>query len=131
MRVIIAGSRSFIHYPTLQGVCNHYLKDIQNPHIVCGHARGADSLAFTYAKERFLPVKSFHPNWAQYGRSAGFIRNQQMAEFAQALILFWNGTSPGSRSMLQQAKQQGLQIRVFYFNQLFSELGPPLKELFH
>lgn len=125
MRIIIAGSRSFIHYSTLYGVCNYYLKHVPHPHIVCGHARGTDTLAFNYAKERGLPVKSFHPNWDQHGKSAGFIRNQQMAEFARALLLFWDGTSRGSKSMLQLAEKLGLEIRVFYFNQLFSELSQP------
>lgn len=125
MRIIISGSRSFIHFPTLVGVCNHYLQNVQSPHIVCGHARGADSLAFQYAKERGLPVKSFHPQWAKYGNAAGVIRNQQMAQYAQGVLAFWNGESRGTKNMLHHAKKQGLAIRVFFFNQLFSELGPP------
>lgn len=127
MRVIIAGSRSFNHYLTACVVANHYLHSVANPVICCGHAQGADHLGLRYARENGLPVKSFIPQWRQYGRAAGVIRNYTMAEYAQALILFWDGQSKGSKSMLTAAKKQGLDIRVFYFNTLFNELGQPFQ----
>ena len=125
MQIIIAGSREFRSYPTLVRVCHHYLQNIPNPVIVCGHARGTDQLALRYAKKYNLPINSFYPNWAKYGKAAGYIRNQQMARHGQALLVFWNGTSPGTKSMVQLAKKQQLPIRVFYFNQLFQTLGQP------
>lgn len=126
MHVILAGSRSFGCYTTFSIVCNHYLQHVPNPVIVSGHAKGADSLALQYANEKGWLVRSFLPNWAKYGKAAGVIRNQQMAQHSQALIAFWNGKSPGTKNMLSVAKKQGLAVRVFYFNGLFTELGPPL-----
>lgn len=40
------------------------------------------------------------------------IRNQQMAWYATHLIAFWDGASPGTRGMIEVAKQDGLQVRV-------------------
>lgn len=109
-KVIVAGSRHFTDYIFVKSVLNHYLSNQTDVEIVSGCAQGVDKLGEQYAKENGLPVKRFPADWNTYGRAAGPIRNKQMAEYADALILFWNGSSPGSKNMLKNAKEMNLKI---------------------
>jgi len=85
-------------------------KDFNDIEIVSGRARGIDILGERYAKENNLKLKLFPADWDQYGKRAGYLRNKQMAEYADALILIWDGKSRGSQMMLELAKQYKLKI---------------------
>ena len=80
--------------------------------IVCGKARGADSLGEQYAKERGIPVRYFPADWRTLGQSAGYQRNTQMAQYADALVAFWDGRSKGTKHMIDTAQRFKLDIRV-------------------
>jgi hypothetical protein len=110
-KVIIAGSRAFVDYSLVREKCDYYLQNKDGITIISGGARGADALGERYAKENDHALEIFPADWDALGRAAGHIRNKQMAKNADALILFWNGTSPGSKSMLRYAQQYGLDIR--------------------
>ena len=68
--------------------------------------------AYKYAVEKNITVKEFHPDWNKYGKSAGPKRNLQMAEYADALIAFWDDKSRGTASMINFAKRLKLKIHV-------------------
>jgi hypothetical protein len=110
LRVIIAGSRSIDDYAL---VC-HAVRRSGFPisRVVSGLAAGVDSLAVRYAKEHGLPCDGFPAEWTRWGRSAGYRRNVQMAQHADALIAIWDGGSPGTRHMIEVAKARGLRIFV-------------------
>ena len=112
MKVIIAGSRDFDDYELLRKYCDFYLQSQTEIEIVSGTARGADQLGERYAKERGYPVKQFPADWDKHGRSAGYIRNEEMAKYGDALIAFWNGMSKGTEHMINLAKQYNLKIRI-------------------
>ena len=116
MKVIIAGSRDFNDYEMLCRVCNHMLSQQLNVEIVSGAARGADLLGEKYAQEKGFSIKQFKPDWS-IGKSAGFLRNKEMAEFADALICFWDKKSKGTKHMIDLATQNNLKIKVQLFNQ--------------
>jgi len=78
--------------------------------IVCGEARGVDSLGRRYGEKNNIPIKSFPAEWDIYGKSAGYVRNGQMGNYATHLILIWDGESRGSASMLKIAQKRGLTI---------------------
>jgi len=105
MKLIIAGSRTIFDYNAL---CN-FFDSLKFPssitEIVSGGANGVDALGERLAKERGIylnPDNPFKPKWSEYGPMAGKIRNHAMAEYADALLLFWDGKSPGSRDMKSQ-----------------------------
>ena len=112
MKVIIAGSRDFDDYEVLRNYCDHVLQNQTDIEIVSGTARGADQLGERYAKERGYSVKQFPADWDKHGRSAGYIRNEEMAKYGDALIAFWNGMSKGTEHMINLAKQYKLKIRI-------------------
>ena len=116
IKVIIAGTRDFNDYDFLKKNVDYFLQGI-NPNneeieIVSGNARGADKLGERYAKERNLPVKLFPANWDKYGKRAGYLRNQEMANYADVLIAFWDEKSKGTKHMIDIAKKQDLTVIV-------------------
>lgn len=117
-RVIVAGSRSFGDYSLLSETMDTLLKEKKKTHdisIVCGKAQGADTLGEKYARERGYEVAEFPAKWDEYGKSAGHLRNEQMAMNADALVAFWDGQSRGTRDMIGLARKHGLKTRVRTF----------------
>ena len=114
-RVIIAGSRQFNNYGLLSAKCDGILSQKRMTHkivIISGTARGADTLGEQYARERGYNLRQFPADWDQFGKSAGYRRNCQMAENADALIAFWDGQSAGTRHMIEIARERNLAIRI-------------------
>ena len=112
-RVIIAGSRNFVNYEMLRDTMDKLLANIEEDIVVvCGMARGADLLGKMYADEKGYIVDKFPADWVRYGKAAGYIRNEQMAKNADALVAFWDGSSRGTKHMIDLAKKYGLKIRI-------------------
>lgn len=112
MKVIIAGSRDFNDYNLLCKQCDFLLQNQKEIEIVSGTARGADQLGERYAKERGYKIKQFPADWNKFGKAAGYIRNEEMAKYGEALIAFWNGESKGTGHMIDLARQYKLNIKI-------------------
>ena len=104
MKVIIAGSRLFKDYELLRQKCDQALLNKLDVEIVSGGCEGADKLGERYAVERGCSIKEMPADWKKHGKSAGPIRNEQMAKYADALIAFWDGKSKGTKNMIDLAK---------------------------
>jgi hypothetical protein len=122
-KVIIAGSRSFNDYELLKSKMLHYLKgfDLSEVEIVSGTARGADQLGERFAREFGCKLKQFIPDWDTYGKRAGYLRNMDMAKYANACVCFWDGKSRGTKHMIDIAKKEGLKLRVVRYDLLNNE----------
>ena len=117
MKTIIAGPRNFSDYNKLLKVFLLYPDLEKNiTEIVSGKAKGVDTLGERWAIENKIPIKSFPADWNKYGNSAGPIRNLQMANYADALIALWDDISKGTGDMIEKAKNKGLKILIYYFN---------------
>ena len=114
-RIIVAGSRDFTNYKLMQQKLDHLLQNKSNICIVSGAAKGADKLGERYARDRQLQLKQFFANWNLYGKSAGYKRNEKMAQNADALVAFWDGKSRGTMHMIDLAKKYNLAVRVVRF----------------
>lgn len=121
-KVVVAGSRSFNDYDLLKRKMDFYLSDridrdreFFNIEIVSGTARGADSLGERYARERGFALKEFPANWNLYGKRAGMIRNKEMRDYADAVVVFWDGKSRGSKNMIELAVEEKLPVRIVRF----------------
>lgn len=108
MKVIIAGSRTINKPSVIREAMEKSQFNITE--VVCGGARGVDFVGKILALSHGIPVKKFPADWEGYGKRAGHIRNAQMADYADALILVWDGKSRGSANMLKTAKERGLKI---------------------
>ena len=115
-RVIIAGGRDFKDYDLLKTKLNKILSNISTPIvIVSGKARGADSLGEKYENEMGYEVAEFPANWDKYGKRAGYIRNEEMAKYAEACVCFWDGKSKGTKHMIDLADKHNLKLRVIRY----------------
>ena len=111
MRTIVAGSRKIEDYKVVDRAIS--LSKFTITEIVSGAARGVDRLGEKYAVTNNIPTKQFPAEWDKYGKSAGYRRNEQMAAYADALVAIWDGSSPGTRHMIDTAHQQGLKVFVY------------------
>ena len=110
MRTIIAGSRTFADADLLAKTMAALP---WTPTVVLsGGARGADRLGEQWARRHSIPVEVYPADWNTYGRSAGYRRNEVMAGLADALVAFWDGTSPGTKHMLDIARSHGLRYHL-------------------
>lgn len=115
-RVIIAGGRNFQDYALLQQTMDQLLVNVQDEIVVvCGKARGADTLGERYAQERGYSVHAFPADWAKHGRAAGVLRNEEMAKNADALVAFWDGQSRGTKNMIELGHRYQLKVRVKHY----------------
>lgn len=113
-KVIIAGGRNFDDYGFLKENMDWTLQNIEDDIvIVSGAARGADSLGEKYAREKGYDIISKPADWDKFGRSAGYIRNKEMAEIADGCVCFWDQKSKGTKHMIDLAKKYNLKLKVF------------------
>jgi len=110
MKVILAGCRCITGSNELTAAIRESGFEITE--VVCGEARGVDALGRWWAGQHSIPVASFPADWDRDGRSAGYLRNVRMAEYADALIAVWNNKSPGTRHMIQTAREKGLKVYI-------------------
>jgi hypothetical protein len=113
MRTIIAGSRTLDDPEPLLLALDNCPWEITT--IISGKAKGADTIGEAYAEAFGLSVLGFPADWDKYGKKAGHIRNEEMAKVAQACIVIWDGTSPGSKNMISLAKTYGLPLMIYNY----------------
>lgn len=111
MRTIIAGSRDITNITSVYRAIAE--SEFTITLVLSGCARGVDELGEQYADYMNIPIQRFPANWDEYGKSAGYIRNQLMADSADALIAVWDGVSKGTKHMIDIAHKKGLKVFVF------------------
>ena len=118
-KVVVAGSRGFNSYAYMEEALDQQIMEameeldiIDDIEIVSGGAKGADKLGERYAKERGYSLKIFPAEWNKYGKSAGYKRNAQMAEYADMVIVFWDGESKGTKHMIDLADEKQLYLAI-------------------
>jgi hypothetical protein len=104
-KLIIAGSRTI-------NVTPHFITTIMEQfqikiplEIVSGGAWGIDNSGEKWANTFYLSkikLSRFPADWETHGKAAGRIRNKQMADYSDALLLIWDGVSKGSSNMRQE-----------------------------
>jgi len=65
-----------------------------------------------FARANDIPCEVMPANWSKYGRRAGILRNEQMADEAEAVIAVYDGTSNGTAHMISTAEARGLHLFV-------------------
>jgi hypothetical protein len=114
MKVIIAGSRDLpVSREYMQAVVDSSGFTVSE--LVCGMASGVDESGYEWhhmAGGMQAKVMQVPADWKTHGKAAGPIRNRAMAEYADALIAIYRRgrLTPGTRSMISEAKRAGLKI---------------------
>lgn len=100
MKVLVCGGRDYADKQRVFQVLN-YLHISELCH---GGAKGADSLAGSYAFYKGMIPKVYKADWNKHGLAAGPIRNGQMlVEFKPDLVVAFPG-GKGTIDMVKQAR---------------------------
>ena len=111
-RLVVAGSRDFDDYTLLSTELDKLLAGKTNITIVSGTARGADRLGERYAAEHNLRIECFPAEWEKYHKGAGPIRNAKMVQSADAVIVFWDNESSGTKNIIECTRKQDIPYRI-------------------
>jgi len=111
MKTIIAGGREYILTDEDFLKLDNLRSEISQ--VVSGAARGVDACGELWGRRNDVPIKIFPANWNKYGKRAGYLRNKQMAEYADACVLFNGGI--GTQMMFDLATEYGLKVHDFRF----------------
>lgn len=111
MKVLICGSRSITNPAVIsQAVARSGMIPTQ---IISGGARGVDTLARLYARLNGIAFTEYPADWETHGKQAGFLRNIEMVDTADAVIAIWDGESRGTKHSIDYAKKQEKEVFVF------------------
>lgn len=108
MKTVVCGGRDYVL--SVDGLFHLDLIRLHLPitELVCGKARGIDTSARRWAEFNGIPIKDFPADWDRHGKAAGYIRNAEMAEYADAVVALPGGR--GTDNMVQQAIEKGLRV---------------------
>lgn len=112
-KIIVAGGRDFSNPDLLISKLDFLFGKIRSEiQIVSGGAKGADLYGEMYSSLRGHDLKVFPADWSKLGKSAGFVRNEQMAKYADFCVIFWDGKSRGTQHMINLAKKHKLPTKI-------------------
>ena len=111
MRVIIAGSRGITDMGSV--IAAIQASGFKPSVVISGMARGVDILGKMWADDNGIPVETYPADWNRYGKSAGYRRNEVMADKAEALLAIYDGVSRGTKHMIDIATRKGLKVYVY------------------
>lgn len=109
-RVIVCGSRGWTDSAK---IAERLAALPKNTLVVHGGARGADKIAAREATKLGLKVQLHGAKWERYGKTAGLIRNHEMAAAGADLCLaFWDNRSSGTKHMIAEARKHGIPVEI-------------------
>ena len=113
MKVAVVGSRN-LSVARLED----YLPE-QTTELVSGGARGIDTCAKSYAETHGIPFKEFLPDYEKHGKKAPILRNLQILDYADYVLVFWDGSSRGTQFMIERCRKIKKPLRVFVDKRYF------------
>lgn len=115
MRTIIAGSRHLTNCSIVHAIIAEcpFVNSITT--VISGAAPGVDTCGEIWATLANKPTERYPANWRTHGNAAGPIRNQVMAERADALIAIPAADSRGTRDMIARAEAMGLKVWIYEY----------------
>ncbi len=115
MKIAIIGSRSL----KIENL-GDYLPD-RVTEIVSGGAKGIDTIAAEYSRQNNIKLTEFLPDYARYKKGAPLKRNQQIADYADEVIAFWDGISRGTKSTIAMFEKSGKNVTVINLKYLHTK----------
>lgn len=107
MKIAVIGSRGLIVRDL-----EMYLPE-ETTEIVSGGARGVDTSARYYAQKNGLKLTEFLPDYNKYGKIAPLVRNLEIIDYADEVYAFWDGTSRGTKYVIENCRRKKKKVHVF------------------
>lgn len=110
----LVGARTMTDYALFSSFVNNYVGKVGAlpSKVVSGGARGADSLARQWAKEKDVPLVEFIPEWKKLGKKAGIVRNTDIVNACDVLIAFPSKEGRGTQDSIRKAEKDGKEVIV-------------------
>lgn len=112
--VLICGSRDYSYRRAIRSMLRR-AKRVGYDTVIEGEARGADSIAAEEARSLGLEVHPYPAFWNDFGKSAGFRRNQQMLDEGKpGLVIYFSNdlaNSKGTADMVRRAHKAGVPVQ--------------------
>lgn len=110
LRVLVCGGRNYADSGTLKATLDkvHRLRTIAC--VIHGAARGADSLADSWAATADVPREPFKADWDTHGKAAGFKRNEEMLRFGRPDVVIAFPGGNGTAHMVKIAREAGVPV---------------------
>jgi hypothetical protein len=116
----IVGSRSITFSEYVFSVLDFYLARLLEENevvIVSGSAIGIDSLGAQWAELRKLKTEIYLPDYKQHGKSATFLRNQQIIDNSDYLIAITTGSN-GTADSIKRAVKKNIPIKIIKYEKI-------------
>ncbi len=81
--------------------------------IVSGGAKGIDASAREYALKNGIKLKEFLPEYEKYGKAAPLKRNDSIVDYADFVLVFWDGKSRGTKYVIDICKKKNKAIKIY------------------
>lgn len=108
MRVAVIGSRGLrVQNSDLEKFLPQEVTEI-----ISGGAKGVDTSAREYAISHGIKLTEFLPEYDKYGRSAPLKRNITIIENADLVLAFWDGSSRGTKFVIDNCKKRGVPVKI-------------------
>lgn len=117
MKLAIVGSRGIT-----DGDISTYIDEAVDL-IITGGAVGVDTLAIEYAKKKRICVMEIVPDYKKYGKAAPIVRNRQIVNEADSVLVIWDGSSKGSKYVIDYCKKINKPCRVELKNKSSDSAG--------
>lgn len=95
MKLAIIGSRNITNIDIEQYIPQGVTE------IISGGAKGVDALAKQYAMNKNIKYTEFSPNYALFKKGAPLKRNEEIANYSDMALIFWDGTSKGTKHAIE------------------------------
>lgn len=119
MIILVCGGRDFNFKKLIFHVLDTFSDDLEEhgmkiEKLVHGGAPGVDTISGQWAEKEGIEVEVYPADWKQYGKRAGYIRNQQMLKEGNpdGVLAFPGGK--GTKMMVKLAKSA--KVSVIDFN---------------
>lgn len=109
--ILVCGGRRYADRGRLYWELDKVRSELRDVCIVQGGATGADRLALEWARHRGILCRSYHADWQQHGKQAGFIRNQEMLDKEDVHIVVAFPGGRGTADMVRRSRKKGVKVR--------------------
>lgn len=119
-RVLITGSREWRNPDAMRDALVAARREANGIPMVliCGGARGADSMAADFGDQAYdCRVELHEADWNAKGKAAGFIRNQEMVDSGADLCLAFfsvEAENRGTMDCVKRAVKAGIEVWSFW-----------------
>lgn len=110
MTVLVCGGRDYDDKTALFDALNALHAQTPIVRLVHGAARGADSLAATWALFNGVFAAGYKAQWDAYGKAAGMIRNQEMLDCEKVDLVVACPGGRGTADMVRRAVKAGVRV---------------------